>query len=103
MTKKPLVLVDGSYYLFRAYHVPQLQQLTTSRHEPVGAIYGVMNMLHKLLKDYDPDLFAVVFDAKGKNFRNDLYPDYKAHRPPVPEDKVLSRQISCLKRFYPDS
>ena len=94
MPKKPLVLVDGSYYLFRAYHVPQLQQLTTSRDEPIGAIYGVMNMLHKLLKDYDPDLFAVVFDAKGKSFRNDLYPDYKAHRPPIPED--LSSQIPPL-------
>jgi DNA polymerase-1 len=94
MPKKPLVLVDGSYYLFRAYHVPQLQQLTTSHEEPIGAIYGVMNMLHKLLKDYDPDLFAVVFDAKGKSFRNDLYPDYKAHRPPVPED--LTCQIPPL-------
>ena len=95
MPKKPLVLVDGSYYLFRAYHVPQLQQLTTSRDEPIGAIYGVMNMLHKLLKDYDdPELFAVVFDAKGKSFRNDLYPEYKAHRPPVPED--LTCQIPPL-------
>ena len=88
MADKPLVLVDGSYYLFRAYHVPQLQQLTTSRDEPIGAIYGVMNMLHKLLKDYDPELFAVVFDAKGKSFRSDLYPEYKAHRPPVPDDLV---------------
>jgi len=95
MPKKPLVLVDGSYYLFRAYHVPQLQQLRTSRDEPSGAIYGVLNMLHKLRKDYDdPELFAVVFDAKGKSFRNDLYPEYKANRPPMPDD--LACQIEPL-------
>ena len=94
MSKKSLVLVDGSYYLFRAYHVPQLQQFKTSRDEPTGAIFGVMNMLHKLINEYDPDYFAVVFDAKGKSFRNDIYPEYKAHRPPVPEE--LSCQIEPL-------
>ena len=94
MSKKSLVLVDGSYYLFRAYHVPQLQQFKTSRDEPTGAIFGVMNMLHKLINEYDPDYFAVVFDAKGKSFRNDLYPEYKAHRPPVPQD--LTCQIQPL-------
>ena len=94
MSKKSLVLVDGSYYLFRAYHVPQLQQFKTSRDEPTGAIFGVMNMLHKLVNEYEPDYFAVVFDAKGKSFRSDIYPEYKAHRPPIPEE--LSCQIEPL-------
>ncbi|MEX2524531.1 MAG: DNA polymerase I [Gammaproteobacteria bacterium] len=83
---KTLVLVDGSYYLFRAYHVQQLQRFRTANDEPTGAIFGVMNMLHKLLKDYDPEHFAVVFDARGKSFRNDLYEEYKANRAPIPED-----------------
>ncbi len=83
---KTLILVDGSYYLFRAYHVPQLQQFKTADEEPTGAIFGVMNMLHKLLKEYDPEHFAVVFDARGKSFRNDLYAEYKANRPPIPEE-----------------
>lgn len=86
MTKKTLVLVDGSYYLFRAFHA--MPAFTNSNGEPTGAIYGVINMIHKLLQDYKPDYFAVVFDAKGKNFRNDWYPEYKAHRPPVPDDLV---------------
>lgn len=74
--------------MFRAYHVPNLQRLTNADGEKTGAIYGVMNMIRKLLKEYNPDYFAVVFDAKGKTFRNDMYPDYKAHRPPIPEDLV---------------
>ena len=88
MDKKLLILVDGSYYMFRAYHAMKRQNLTNSSGEPTGAIYGVINMLRKLLKDYQPDYFAVVFDAKGKTFRNELYPEYKAHRPPIPEDLV---------------
>jgi DNA polymerase-1 len=92
MTKQTLVLVDGSYYLFRAYHA--MPAFTNSAGEPTGAIYGVINMIHKLLQDYQPDYFAVVFDAKGKNFRNDWYPEYKAHRPPTPED--LTCQIEPL-------
>jgi DNA polymerase-1 len=92
MSKKLLVLVDGSYYLFRAYHA--MPDFTNSSGEPTGAIFGVINMIHKLLDDYSPDFFAVVFDAKGKNFRNDLYPDYKANRPPMPDD--LSCQIAPL-------
>jgi len=86
MDKKLLVLVDGSYYIFRAYHA--IGNLKTSKGEPSGAIYGVINSLKKLLNDFDPDYIGVVFDAKGKNFRNDLYPDYKANRPPMPEDLV---------------
>ncbi|MEX2354177.1 MAG: 5'-3' exonuclease H3TH domain-containing protein, partial [Gammaproteobacteria bacterium] len=92
MTKKSLILVDGSYYLFRAYHA--MPAFTNSSNEPTGAIYGVINMIRKLFQDYQPDYFAVVFDAKGKNFRNDWYPEYKATRPPIPED--LARQIEPL-------
>lgn len=86
MANKTLVLVDGSYYLFRAYHA--MPAFTNSANEPTGAIYGVLNMLRKLLADYKPDYFAVVFDAKGKNFRNEWYPEYKAHRPDVPDDLI---------------
>jgi DNA polymerase-1 len=90
--QKKLVLVDGSSYLFRAYHgLPKLESPT--RH-PTGAIYGVLNMLRKLIKDEQPDRVAVVFDAKGKTFRNDIYPDYKANRPPMPDD--LRVQIEPL-------
>ena len=80
MPKKLLTLVDGSYYLFRAYHA--MPGFTNAENEPTGAIYGVINMLRKLIRDEQPDYFAVVFDAKGKTFRNDLYPEYKANRPP---------------------
>ena len=83
-TQKRLILVDGSSFLFRAYHgVPPL---TNAQGEPTNAIYGVTNMLRKLIADYQSDYVTVVFDAPGKTFRNDLYPDYKAHRPPMPED-----------------
>ena len=82
--KQPLVLVDGSSYLYRAFHA--MPGLSNSSGEPTGAVYGVTNMLRKLLADYDPQYIAVVFDAKGKTFRNDLYPEYKANRPPMPEE-----------------
>jgi len=84
MDKKTLVLVDGSYYIFRAYHA--LPSFSNSKGEPTGAIYGVLNMLRKLVNDLKPDYIAVVFDARGKNFRDDLYPEYKANRPPMPEE-----------------
>jgi len=87
-----LVLVDGSSYLFRAYH--GLPPLTNAQGEPTGAIYGVLNMLRKLIHEYQPDYVGVVFDAKGKTFRNDLYPEYKANRPPMPDD--LRVQIQPL-------
>ena len=83
---KRLVLVDGSSYLYRAFHVPNLQRLTNSAGEPTGAVYGVLNMLHKLLGDEEPEQIAVVFDAPGKNFRHELYAEYKANRPPMPDD-----------------
>ena len=89
---KPLVLVDGMGYLFRAFFA--LPPLTTSKGEPTGAVRGVLSMLYKLLDDYDPERIAVVFDAPGKTFRDDLYSDYKANRPPFPPD--LKAQIEPL-------
>ena len=82
--KPPLILVDGSSYLFRAFHA--LPPLTNSKGQPTGAVYGVINMLNKLVAEYKPEQIAVVFDAKGKTFRNDLYKEYKANRPPMPDD-----------------
>ncbi|MFV2031207.1 MAG: DNA polymerase I [Gammaproteobacteria bacterium] len=92
--QKKLVLIDGSSYLFRAYHgLPPLSH----NGEPTGAIYGVLNMLRKLIADEQPDNIAVVFDAKGKTFRNDIYPEYKATRPPMPDD--LRVQIEPLHQI----
>lgn len=90
----PLILVDGSSYLFRAYHVPYLQALSTSYGQSTGAITGVLNMIKSLQKDYPSGNIVVVFDAKGKTFRNDMYPEYKANRPAMPED--LRTQIAPL-------
>jgi len=89
---KPLVLVDGSSYLYRAFHA--LPPLTNSRGEPTGAIHGVLNMLNRLLKDYEPERVAVVFDARGKTFRDELFDQYKANRPPMPDD--LRSQVEPL-------
>ncbi|VFM96980.1 MAG: DNA polymerase I [Candidatus Kentron sp. G] len=86
-----LVLVDGSSYLYRAFHA--MPALNTSRGTPTGAVYGVGNMLRTILADA-PDYMAVVFDAKGKTFREERYPEYKANRPPMPE--ALQRQIEPL-------
>lgn len=80
----PLVLVDGSSYLYRAYHA--LPPLTNSKGSPTGAVKGVINMLRRLIKDYPQSQITVVFDAKGKTFRDEIYADYKAHRPPMPDD-----------------
>ena len=89
---KTLLLVDGSSYLYRAFHA--LPDLRNAQGEPTGAIYGVLNMLRRLAADYKPDYLACVFDAKGKTFRDEWYAEYKAHRPPMPED--LARQIEPL-------
>ncbi|MDF2690250.1 MAG: polymerase [Gammaproteobacteria bacterium] len=89
---KPLILIDGSSYLHRAYHA--LPNLTTGKGEPTGAILGVLNMLRRLLYDYDPQYAVVVFDAKGKNFRHQLYPEYKANRAKMPDE--LRVQIEPL-------
>ncbi|MBK9661944.1 MAG: DNA polymerase I [Nitrosomonas sp.] len=89
---KTLLLVDGSSYLYRAFHA--LPDLRNRKNEPTGAIHGVLNMLRRLHKDYQADYSACVFDAKGKTFRDELYPDYKAHRPSMPPD--LAVQIEPL-------
>ena len=94
---KPLVLVDGSSYLYRAFHAMEKADLRTSDGRPTGAVFGVVNMLRRLLKDYDCEHIGVVFDAKGKTFRNDLYADYKANRPPMPDD--LRSQIEPLHKI----
>jgi DNA polymerase-1 len=94
-TNKPLILVDGSSYLYRAFHA--MPSLTNSKKFPTGAIYGVVNMLKKLLNDYQPEQMAVVFDAKGKTFRDDLYPEYKATRKEMPAE--LAMQIEPLHQI----
>lgn len=91
-SSKLLVLVDGSSYLYRAFYA--LPPLTNSSGNPTGAVYGVLNMLRKLVADYEPEFIAVVFDAKGKTFRDDLFEQYKAQRPPMPDD--LQSQIEPL-------
>jgi DNA polymerase-1 len=91
-SRKTLLLVDGSSYLYRAFHA--LPDLRNSAGEPTNAIKGVLAMLHKLRKDYAADYIACVFDAKGKTFRDELYPAYKEHRPPMPDD--LRSQIEPL-------
>ena len=90
--KPPFILVDGSSYLFRAFH--GLPPLTNSKGQDTGAIYGVVNMLKSLIKQYNPTHMAVIFDAKGKTFRDDIYKEYKANRPPMPEE--LRSQIAPL-------
>ena len=90
--KKQLILVDGSSYLFRAFHA--LPPLVTSRGQPTGAVKGVINMKRSLIKNYPDSNFAIVFDANGKTFRSDIYKEYKAHRPPMPDD--LRSQIEPI-------
>lgn len=88
----PFVLIDASSYFFRAFHA--LPPLVSSKGHPTGAIVGVTNMIKRLIKDYQPTQLAVVFDAKGPTFRNEWYPAYKAHRPPMPVE--LSCQFQPL-------
>ena len=93
MARSPdLVLVDGSSYVYRAFHA--LPPLSNSRGEPTGAVLGVLNMLLKFMKDYQPRRIAVVFDAPGRTFRDELFAEYKAHRPAMPDD--LRAQIEPL-------
>ncbi len=92
---KPLILIDGSSWLHRAFNA--LPPLTASTGEPTGALYGVLNMLRRLLADYQPEALAVIFDAPGKTFRHQLFSDYKAHRPPLAPE--LIQQIAPLHAF----
>ena len=91
-TDRPLVLVDGSAYLYRAFHA--MPPLTNSKGQPTGAIYGVVNMLRRLVADYQPRYMAVIFDASGKTFRDDIYSEYKANRASMPDD--MRAQIKPL-------
>lgn len=95
IAENPLILVDGSSYLYRAYHA--FPPLTNGSGEPTGAMYGVLNMLRSLLLQYRPSHVAVVFDAKGKTFRDELFAEYKSHRPPMPDD--LRSQIEPLHQM----
>ncbi len=96
MTEKPvLYLVDGSSYLYRAFHA--LPNLSNSQGEPTGALLGVANMLRRLLNEENPQYVAVVFDAKGPTFRHEIYPEYKANRPPMPQE--LSSQVQPILDF----
>ena len=93
--KTPLILVDGSSYLYRAYHA--LPPLTTSSGAPTGAVKGVIAMMRRMLKDFPKSTVVVVFDAKGKTFRDELYGEYKSHRPPMPDD--LRQQIEPIHQI----
>ncbi|WP_305818314.1 DNA polymerase I [Photobacterium leiognathi] len=90
--ENPLILIDGSSYLYRAYHAAP--NFTNSDGEPTGAVYGVVNMLRSMLRRFSTEHIAVIFDAKGKTFRDDMFPEYKANRPPMPDD--LRGQIEPL-------
>ena len=98
MSEKPLlVLIDGSSYLYRAFHA--LPPLTNQSGQPTGATFGVLRMVRKLIDEEQPTRVAVIFDAKGKTFRHEIFSEYKAHRPPMPDD--LRCQIeplhACIK------
>ncbi|WP_438951030.1 DNA polymerase I [Porticoccus sp.] len=93
--KTPLVLVDGSSYLYRAFHA--LPPLMTSSGQPTGAVKGVISMIRRLLKDYPGSPLVAVFDAKGKTFRDELFEEYKSHRPPMPDD--LKKQIEPIHQI----
>ena len=90
MSEKKLLLVDGSSYLYRAFHA--LPDLTSASGQPTGAIYGVLTMLQKLIKAEQPDFVAIVFDLPDKTFRHDLFPDYKANRHATPKDLISQIQ-----------
>ncbi len=90
------ILIDGSSYMFRAFFVPQLKRMQTADGQPTGAVFGLMNMVKSLMNEYPKANIVAIFDAKGKTFRNDLYPAYKANRPPMPDE--LRSQIEFIHR-----
>jgi DNA polymerase-1 len=96
MKQPEIILVDGSSYLFRAFYVPQLKRMQTAAGQPTGAIFGVINMLKSLIAEYPKSQIVAIFDAKGKNFRHELYSQYKANRPPMPDE--LRSQIDFVHR-----
>lgn len=96
MDNPKLILIDGSSYLYRAFYVPQLKRMKTSDGQPTGAVFGIINMIKSLMLDYPDSKVVAIFDAKGKNFRHELYGDYKANRPPMPDE--LRSQIDYVHR-----
>ena len=94
MDNPQLILIDGSSYLYRAFYVPQLKRMQTSDGQPTGAVFGIMNMIKSLMSDYPNSNIVAIFDAKGKNFRHELYEEYKANRPPMPDE--LRSQIDYV-------
>lgn len=96
MKQPKLILIDGSSYLFRAFYVPQLRRMQTTSGQPTGAVFGTINMIKSLIGEYPDAHIVAVFDAKGKTFRHDLYTDYKANRPPMPDE--LRSQVDYVHR-----
>ena len=96
MTNPQLILIDGSSFLYRAFYVPQLKRMQTKGGQPTGAVFGIMNMIKNLLNDYPESNVVAIFDAKGKTFRHDLYDEYKANRPAMPDE--LRSQIEFVHR-----
>jgi len=96
MTNPQLILIDGSSFLYRAFYVPQLKRMQTKAGQPTGAVFGIMNMIKNLINDYPESNIVAIFDAKGKNFRHELYEDYKANRPSMPDE--LRSQIDYVHR-----
>jgi len=96
MKQPQLILIDGSSYLYRAFYVPQLKRMSNAQGLPTGAVFGVINMIKSLLSEYPDSQIAAIFDAKGKNFRHELYVDYKANRPPMPDE--LRSQIDYVHK-----
>ncbi len=96
MEHPKLILIDGSSYLYRAFYVPQLKRMQTSDGQPTGAVFGIMNMIKSLMLEYPNSNIVAIFDAKGKNFRHELYEDYKANRPPMPDE--LRSQIEYVHK-----
>jgi DNA polymerase-1 len=96
MKQPEIILVDGSSYLFRAFYVPQLKRMQNATGQPTGAVFGVINMLKSLIAEYPESQIVAIFDAKGKNFRHELYSQYKANRPPMPDE--LRSQIDFVHR-----
>ena len=97
MAQNKLVLIDGSSYLYRAYHATARAGMSNSQGQPTGAVRTIINMIQKLQQDHPAEYFAVIFDAKGKTFRHDMYADYKANRPPMPDD--LRSQIEYVHKI----
>jgi len=96
MKQPQLILIDGSSYLYRAFYVPQLKRMQTKQGQPTGAVFGIINMIKSLMTDYPESNIVAIFDAKGKNFRHELYEEYKANRPPMPDE--LRSQIDFVHR-----